>query len=239
MNRLNCLFAKMFFVGLTLTYFSCKNNSPKNTEEIKIQDSITVQTPVKSTLNLIIIQYPVMGFEKWKAGYEASESIRTAYGIEHVAFGYGLDNPKKVIVMDRFSNLEKTKIYVSTPILQEAMQNAGVTGLPKVSFIEVIREETSSEAEPKERVMITYHVKDVDAWLKAFDEEGKAKRIEFGLSDGTIGRDIDDPNLLYVTFIVTDMKKAKARMKSAELKKWLKNTGMRGNPDIFFYLITE
>jgi quinol monooxygenase YgiN len=239
MCRLNYLFANLFFFGITFIFFSCKNKSPKKAEEIKPQDSTTVQTPVKSTLKLIMIQYPVTGFEKWKVGYQSSESIRTAYGIEHVAFGYGIDNPKKVIVMDRFSDLEKTKIYASTPILQEAMQKAGVTGLPKISYTEVIRVEGSSGAEPNERVMITQRVKDVDAWLKAFDNEGKTKRLEFGLSDRAIGREIEDPNLLYVTFVVTDMKKAKARMRSAEMKKWLKDAGMKDNPAIFFYAIAE
>jgi hypothetical protein len=239
MYRLNLFFKSSIIVGLTLIFFSCKNNNQKKAEEKKIEETTTVQPPVKSTLKLIMIQYPVTGFEKWKEGYKASESIRTAYGIDHVAYGYGIDNPKKAIVMDRFSDLQKTKVYASTPILQEAMQKAGVNGLPKVSFIEVIRVEGSSGVEPNERVMITQRVKDVEAWVKAFDEEGKTKRMEFGLSDRAIGHEMDDPNLLYVTFVVTDIKKAKARMKSPELKKWLKDAGMQGNPDIFFYIISE
>lgn len=239
MYRFNLFFKSSIIIGLTLIFFSCKNINKKKVEERTIEDSTSIQTPVKSSLRLIMIQYPVTGFEKWKEGYKASESIRTAYGIEHIAFGYGIDNPKKAIVMDRFSDLQKTKAYASTPILQEAMQKAGVTGVPKVSFIEVIRVEGSSGIEPKERVMITQRVKDVDAWVKAFDEEGKTKRLEFGLSDRAIGQEIDDPNLLYVTFVVTDIKKAKARMKSAEMKKWLKDAGMQSNPEIFFYSIAE
>jgi len=46
---------------------------------------------------------------------------------------------------------------------------------------------------------------------------------------------VDDPNLVYVVFEVTDITKAKARLANPALKKIMVDAGVVGTPTITFY----
>ena len=87
--------------------------------------------------------------------------------------------------------------------------------------------------------MVVHKVKDFDTWLKAFDAEGKAARAQYGLMDRAVGRDLDDPNIVYLAFAVTDMAKAKARSTSPELKKIMEDAGVIGAPVQYMYKVDE
>ena len=118
------------------------------------------------------------------------------------------------------------------------MANAGVIGMPSISFMEVLRND-SSIIDQKERLIVSHKVKDFDTWLKAFENEGSATRKSFGLIDRALGRGIDDANMVYVAFAITDMEKAKARSASPELKKIMMDAGVTGPPEMFMYRIVQ
>ena len=134
--------------------------------------------------------------------------------------------------------MEKAKAFATSPDLKEAMKKSGVVGAPTVDFMEVIRND-SSKIDQQERVLISHKVKDFAAWLKVYDEEGKAKRLENGLMDRALGRGVDDSNMVYIAFAITDMAKAKTRMNSPELKKLMTDAGVTGPPKIFMYRIVS
>jgi hypothetical protein len=102
----------------------------------------------------------------------------------------------------------------------------------------VIRDD-NSPIEQKERLIVAHHVKDFDAWLKAFDGEGKEARASYGLLDRGLARGVDDPNMVYVLFAVTDIAKAKARSSSPELKKLMTDAGVDGPPTVSFYKLVK
>lgn len=85
-------------------------------------------------------------------------------------------------------------------------------------YVDVVRFE-ESPAENKDRLRVGHKVKDFDAWLKVYDAEGKETRAENGLVDRAISRNIDDPNIIYVTFAISDLAKAKARLADPALKR--------------------
>ena len=118
------------------------------------------------------------------------------------------------------------------------MQKGGVVGAPLIKYITVIRNDTTS-IETKDRLMISHHVKDFDAWLKVFDSEGKESRATSGLIDRGSARGVDDPNTVYVLFAVTDLAKAKARSASPELKKLMTDAGVDGPPSADFYKLVR
>jgi hypothetical protein len=57
--------------------------------------------------------------------------------------------------------------------------------------------------------------------------------------DRGLGRSIDDPNMVYIIFAITDMAKAKARVGSPELKKLMKDAGVDGPPQIVYYKLVD
>ena len=132
----------------------------------------------------------------------------------------------------------KAKEFSALPNLKEAMKKAGVTGPPEFAYYDVIRND-DSKIDQKERLMVTHRVKDFDAWLKVYDAEGTAKRMEEGLIDRGMARDIDDPNIVTLVFAITVMAKAKEGISSEAKKKLMMDAGVDGPPKMFYYKIVD
>jgi hypothetical protein len=86
----------------------------------------------------------------------------------------------------------------------------------------------------QERVMVTHHVKDFDAWKKAYDADS-SRRTGAGLIQRGMTRGIDDPNMVGLLFAVTDLAKAKAAMTSPDMKKVMEAAGVDGPPTITWF----
>ena len=230
-------------ISFAIAIFSCNDSGEKKDEETKIDETKTEETtPVITAaftpFKVIMVQHPVANFDKWKEGYMSGDSIRKAYDITHFIVGQGIDDPKKAIVINKITDVQKAKDFSKLPYLKDAMKKSGVTGQPVFSYAEVVRN-NDTKIDQKERVMIAHKVKDFDAWLKVYDGEGESKRMENGLLDRGLARGADDPNMVYIVFAVTDMAKAKARMNSEELKTLMSGAGVEGPPKIFFYKIID
>jgi hypothetical protein len=160
------------------------------------------------------------------------------YGISHFVIGRGMDNPNTIMVIDKMDDVNKAKDFSMLPSLKDAMKKAGVLNTPKFGFYEVIRND-DSKINLIDRLMVTHRVKDFDAWLKVYDEEGIVKRMEGGLIDRGMARNIDDPNMVTLVFAISDIDKAKALIKSEEQKKVMMDAGVEGVPEMFFYKLVE
>ncbi len=226
---------------MALSLFSCNNGPAK--EETKAADTtaavaapVAEVKPVFTPFKIIYIQHKVKNFATWEKGYYAHDSIRKAYGITHFLIGRDLKDSNLVYIADKMDDFEKAKTFSALPGLKSAMKAAGVISQPGFSYGEVIRSNDSA-TEITDRIGIAHHVKDFNAWLKVFDAEGPAARAANGMVDGSIARSLVDSNMVYLTFVVTDMAKAKARGSSPELKKIMKDAGVDSPPTIRWYRI--
>ena len=86
--------------------------------------------------------------------------------------------------------------------------------------------------------MVRSKVKDWDAWKKSFDGHKQA-RMDAGLTDRVISHSVGDTHNVTLVFAVADMEKAKTFMNSQDLKDKMKEAGVDGPPDIFFYKIAH
>lgn len=79
----------------------------------------------------MLVKYEVEDFIKWKAGFLAGESLRTAAGAKSTQAFQGADNPKLVVVITEWDSLEMAKAFSQSPALREAQQKAGVLSKPE------------------------------------------------------------------------------------------------------------
>jgi quinol monooxygenase YgiN len=224
MKKINALLMS----GISLLVFSC--GSPK--EEKKESEAAGNAVIEK----IIMIKHPVAEYNAWLSAYNAHDSVRKAYGISSYLLGRGMEDSNVVYVLDKADDIQKAKEFAGLPDLKDAMQKAGVTGAPEFHYMNVLRDD-NSPIEIKDRVMVMHKVKDFDAWLKVYDQEGMETRKANGLIDRGIARDADDPNMVYIVFAIADMEKAKARVNSEELKKLMMDAGVEGPPTTYFYRI--
>jgi quinol monooxygenase YgiN len=225
MKRINHFVAAGLFACVFLFASGCKTE-PK-----------VAETPIPSTsFKFSMVKHTVKDYNAWKAVYMANDSLRDAYGISKYVIGRGTDDTTMTFVVEKISDIQKVKEFAASPGLKSAMESGGVTGTPTVAFAEMLRLDTSTNAQTN-RVIISCKVKDFDAWLKVFDGEGGSVRAAHGMADRALARDLDDPNTVYIAFIITDREKANARFQSEELKKLMADSGVEGPPSFFFYTV--
>jgi hypothetical protein len=232
------LWMSVLVIVFTVVFFSCKNNKAEKVEEVSTMEEVDTASTAFMPFKVIVIKHDVADYNKWRLAYDAHDSVRMTYGISHFVIGRGMDNPNTIMVIDKMDDVNKAKDFSMLPSLKDAMKKAGVLNTPKFGFYEVIRND-DSKINLKDRLMVTHRVKDFDAWLKVYDEEGIVKRMEGGLIDRGMARNIDDPNIVTIVFAISDIDKAKALIKSEEQKKVMMDAGVEGVPEMFFYKLVE
>ncbi|MBK9737588.1 MAG: hypothetical protein IPO92_22570 [Saprospiraceae bacterium] len=219
-----------------LSFFSCKSAGDKAASTTAVDS--TAMAPAAAVpfepFKVLNVSHIVKDYDAWKKVYDEGETMRTEAGLTKLAVCRDMENPNKVYVFNKMVDVQKAKDFAANPALKTAMQKGGVTGAPVMLYVDVLRYE-ESPAEFKGRLRIGHKVKDFDTWLKAYDAEGKETRAANGLVDRAVSRNIDDPNMVYVTFAISDLAKAKARLADPSLKKLMTEAGVIGAPEISFY----
>lgn len=232
----------MIAILAMFTFTSCKKESDKEvTTEVAVTDSlssVTDEATAFEPFKVMAVTHVVKDFDTWKKGFDQDEMNRSASGLTLRALARGIDNPNNVFVFLNVSDLQKAKDFATSPKLKNVMQKLGVMGKPDIIYVDVVRFE-ESPSEYKDRIRISHKIKDFDTWLKAYEDEGTETRSSNGLMERAITRNIDDPNLIHVTFAVSDMAKAKARLKDPALKKIMTDAGVISEPVFEFYTTVE
>lgn len=223
-----------------LIFISCENNneiSAASNEKTFIKTTVPVadETPFFEPFKVMAIVHTVKDFDEWRKVFNAHESTRVASGLTLRALARGTEDPNKVFIVLNVTDMKKAEAFTNSIDLKKVMQKANVTSKPEIIFANVVRLGKSPD-EFKGRVRIGIRVKDFDAWLKVFDAEGKEIRASYGLIDRAIAQNVDNPNLVYLTFAVTDLQKVKARLNSPELKRLMDEAGVLTKPVIDFYI---
>lgn len=183
--------------------------------------------------NVAVSKFTVNNYSEWRRFYVEDTTIRKSNGMNTIAAAHSIYNPNNVITAYVITDVEKVKAYVASNEFQEKAKKAGVTTHQTFDFIQVIR-----FSPPKSRLdFLEYAIKvnDFDQWLKDFDIEGEAQRLEYGLIDEVVARGIDDKNLIHLVFLISDIEKAKKMMSSKKTKKRMLKQGVTVMPTFEYY----
>ncbi|MEI7471712.1 MAG: hypothetical protein WCJ85_05600 [Chitinophagaceae bacterium] len=236
MKKINLLIA----LSITLVIMSC-NNGNKTTTAVETTDSrtTTVAEPIKTgpslPMNMLVIYHGIKDYSLWRPGFDTDSAARQESGLSFISLEKSADKPNDIKMSFATPDMAKAKLFMIDPRLKEVMGKLGVISKPIANFYSIIRYNTENQKTGGARLEIVHKVKDFDIWLKGYDAEGIATRSENGMNDLFLGRGVDDPNLVYVVFEVTDITKAKARLANPALKKIMVDAGVVGTPAITFY----
>ena len=229
-----------------LMLFSCNSggsdSSSTTSTDSTMKDSTTTTqappaTPAPPATTMIIMQ-KVANFAKWFPGYEAHDSARVPNGLHNFVVGRGIaKDSNMVLVALHMDDTAKAKQFAMSPGLMDAMKKAGVIGKPTISYDVSKFHDTTTDAST-ERAILTFKVKDYDAWKKVFDGD-EQDRKNAGMTTRAINVDINDPNKVSLVMVITDMKKTADFMHTKELKHRMDSAGVIGAPDVFFYHVVK
>ena len=227
-------------ICLATLFFACSNNRTTTNESQADSSAInkmaeTNKPPAGPTVpfNAVVIRHTVADYDKWRPLFDSDSTVRKEAGLHLIGLARGIENQNEIDIPFRIDDVAKAKSFAANPRLKEVMQKGGVISAPNIKFINVLR---LSEAiqKPGDFLEVAVKVKDFDAWLKVFDNEGAEIRMKDGIEDGVLAHGIDDPNFVYLVFKISDIEIAKAAMNNPARQKLMKESGVIGKPEMYF-----
>ncbi len=239
-------FLRMSIFLVVLFFLSSCNGSEEKTETDKMSSDTTVTTAVEpttpSTINttpqhMLVVKHKVSNFEKFKATYDAHDSLRLANGLHSYVIGRGVEDSNMIMVAVKADDMDKAKAFAKSPGLKQAMQKSGVLGTPMIEYTTMTFQDTEViNSMLRSETMFT--VKDWAAWETAF-QEGKQERIDNGITVRAYGHDADDNNKVRLVVAIIDSAKATAYWKSDKLKERRAKSGVIGDPKRFIFRVVQ
>ena len=225
--------AMVLFAGNTRNTNKATKMDTKTTEELVTKENVPPDDMMSLPFNAVVIRHTVADYSVWKPLFDADSVNRNAAGLHLIGLARGIENQNDVEIPFMVEDVQKAKTFTTNPVLKDVMQKGGVTSAPSIVFIKVLR--MSKEIQmPGDYAEVILKVKDYDSWIKVFDGEGAAMRAKDGLVDGVLARGIDDPNLVYLVFKITDLKQAKAAIMNPARKKLMQKSGVMGEPVVYY-----
>jgi heme-degrading monooxygenase HmoA len=83
----------------------------------------------------LLIKNTVQDYSKWKPVFDQHGAARKAAGSKGAQVFLGAQNPNEVMVLLEWDTLENARKFTASPDLRQVMQNAGVVGMPEISFL--------------------------------------------------------------------------------------------------------
>lgn len=236
----------VFFGVVFFCLTACNSNEEKTTNS-----TTSIDTAVSTTTNetappstivttpqyMLVAKHKVANFTKWKASYEAHDSLRLANGLHSYVIGRNPGDSNMILVVVKADDPDKAKAFTKDASLKQAMQKGGVTGTPVFSVVKMVWQDTATLSGPV-RSLTTFTVKDWAAWEKSF-QEGTQERLDNGLTVRTYGHDVDDNKKVSLVTAVLDSAKAAAYWKSDLLKKRREAGGVLGEPTRFLFRVVQ
>lgn len=229
---------------------SCGNNEQKTDSESTNGDTTTTTTSTTSNTQdiapstivttpqaMMVARHRVSNFNKWKASYDAHDSMRLVNGLHNYVIGRSTTDSNMVLVAVKADDMAKAKAFSKDPSLKQAMQKGGVTGTPTFNFITMTFQDTATIASTI-RSMVLMNIKAWTPWKESF-ESGKENRMQNGLTDRAYGYESDDTTKAVVVLAVTDTAKARMYWNSDQLKQRRAQGGVIGEPKRFVFNIVQ
>lgn len=224
-------------ISLLLLFLSSCNSGTDKTVTTAAQKTDSSTTPKKEPSTnsgyLMLIKHSVTDFSKWLLAYESHDSVRLAHGLHSYGVSRGVDDTNMVMVALKIDDMKKAKDFELMPDLKTSMQKAGVVGMPVITYYNraILFLGTN---DPSMRVMVSHQVKDWIAWKKEY-ENHKQARVNAGLTDRSVGYEVDNDRMVTIVEVVSDLQKARDFFQSTELKNRMKEAGVVGEPTVFIY----
>jgi hypothetical protein len=238
MKNVNFLATLVVASGILLA--GCNSGEEKKASDTPADSAAAKKdtTPVPAAsgpVMIMTITHKVADYAKWKLAYDGHDSVRAAHGLHNYVIARGLEDSNLVMVALKMDDVTKAKEMGASKEMMDRMKKAGVKGSASLDYTETVMNDTTA-IQQTVRLMIKHKVKDWVAWKKAFDDHKQA-RMDAGLTDRVVGHTVGDDHRVTLVFAVADVDKAKAFIKSKDLKDKMNEAGVDGAPTFFFYRI--
>lgn len=86
----------------------------------------------------LLVHHKVEDYGKWKPVFDEHGSFRNESGSNGGRVFRSADNPNELFILFEWDSVENAQKFAQSDSLKEAMQKAGVVGIPEVYFVEEV-----------------------------------------------------------------------------------------------------
>ncbi len=91
-------------------------------------------------MTALVVHHKVEDYDKWYPVYTQDAVNRKAFGSKGARLFRSKSDPNDLVIIYLGWDLEDAQRFTQSPGLREAMQKAGVIGMPEIFFLEEIEE---------------------------------------------------------------------------------------------------
>ena len=84
----------------------------------------------------MVVRHSVQDYDAWKSVFDSVRDLRKRNGEMSYQILREDNGSNALVALFEWDNLDNARRYAASPELKEAMQRAGVTGKPEISFLE-------------------------------------------------------------------------------------------------------
>jgi len=88
----------------------------------------------------LLVRHTVADYAKWKPVFDEHAAARKAAGCRGGILFRRAGKPNEITILFEWDNLEKAQQSAQSDTLRQAMEQAGVMGIPEVSFLDKIED---------------------------------------------------------------------------------------------------
>lgn len=85
-----------------------------------------------------LVQINCQDFDKWWSIFQSSIDLRRSFGSLGVQVYRNPSEPCSAVILGEYSDLEKAKQLFQSQEYRQAIQQAGVVGIPDIKFLEKV-----------------------------------------------------------------------------------------------------
>lgn len=215
------------FLILVVILAACSSSSTK--EESEDVDPAEIENTPDLRFPILKLQVSVNDFESWLNTYNNSQEIQSQSDIQTLGIYRDTEIQNKVHLFISADDLSTLKKYLTTTAFKSLFNNPSQQ-IEEKAFIDVI-ELTDDKFNQDYRLLISHRVKDYLEWKPHFDADAP-NRASHDLSLIGIGRDFDDPAMIYIMFAYNDENKVEAFIHDEELKERMERAGVVGELEL-------
>ena len=83
----------------------------------------------------MLIQHKVNDFAAWKKVFDSAAGLRSSSGELSTQIFQDASDPNSLTIINKWNSLENAQKFAHSPELKAAMEKAGVSGPPTVTFL--------------------------------------------------------------------------------------------------------
>ena len=176
------------------------------------------------------VSHEIKDYASFKPGFDEHRPVRLEAGLKDIFMKKDASKENAITAFFEVQNLAKTKAFMSSPELKEAMTKSGVSSEPVIVYYNCASEYEAVNTSAM-LTTVSHQVKDYAAWKSVYDSSAEMRK-KGGTNDFLVLRSGSNENVVTVLGTASSEEKFNAFISNPELKGAMEAAGVISKPEV-------